>query len=76
MSIRLNNAGKCACDRFPEDADFGKKIIFSDKTHFDLGRCVNKQNCRIWITENPHACIEKSLTQNGSLFGADFGPES
>ena len=34
-----------------------KKIIFSD--HFDLGGYVNKQNCRIWGTENPHAYIEK-----------------
>ena len=40
--------------------DFGKKkIIFSDEAHFDLGGYVNKQNCRIWGTENPHAYIEK-----------------
>ena len=36
-----------------------KKIIFSDETRFDLGGCVNKQNCRIWGTENLHAYIEK-----------------
>ena len=24
--------------------DFGKKIIFSDEAHFDLGGYVNKQN--------------------------------
>ena len=36
-----------------------KKTIFSDKAHFDLGGYVNKQNCRIWGTENPHAYIEK-----------------
>ena len=36
-----------------------KKIIFSDETHFDSGGYVNKQNCRIWGTENPHAYIEK-----------------
>ena len=36
-----------------------KKIIFSDETHFGLGGYVNKQNCRIWGTENPHAYIEK-----------------
>ena len=35
-----------------------KKIIFSDEAHFDLGGYVNKENCRIWGTENPHACIE------------------
>ena len=38
---------------------FVKKIIFSDEAHFDLGGYVNKQNCRIWGTENPHAYIEK-----------------
>ena len=32
-----------------------KKIIFSDEAHFDLGGYVNKQNCRIWGTENSQA---------------------
>ena len=36
-----------------------KKIIFSDEPHFDLGGYVNKKNCRIWSTENPHAYIIK-----------------
>ena len=36
-----------------------KKITFSDEAHFDLGGYVNKQNYRIWATENPHAYIEK-----------------
>ena len=36
-----------------------KKIIFSDEAHFDPDGCVNKQNCHIWGTENPHAYIEK-----------------
>ena len=35
------------------------KIILSDEAHIDLGGYVNKQNCRIWDTENPHAYIEK-----------------
>ena len=34
-------------------------IIFWDEVHFDVDRYVNKQNCRIWGTENPHAYIEK-----------------
>ena len=56
--IRLNNSGKWACDWLTEDADFDKKkIIFSDETHFDHGEYVNKQSCRIWGTENPHAYI-------------------
>ena len=33
-----------------------KKINFSDEAHFELGRYINKQNCR---TENPHAYIKK-----------------
>ena len=50
---------KWACNRLIEDADFDKKkIIFSDEAHFDLSEYVNKQNCRIWGTENPHAYIE------------------
>ena len=36
-----------------------ERIIFSDEAHFDLGGHVNKQNCRIWGTENPQAYIEK-----------------
>ena len=36
-----------------------KKIFFADEAHFDLGGYVNKQNCRIWGTENPHAYIKK-----------------
>ena len=51
---------KWACDRLTEDDDFGKKkIIFSYEAHFDLGGYVNKQNCRIWGTENSHTYIEK-----------------
>ena len=55
--MRLNNARKWACDRLTEDADFDKKIIFSYETHFDLGGYVNKQNCSICGTEDPHAYI-------------------
>ena len=36
-----------------------KKNIFSDEAHFDLRGYVNKQNCRIWGAENPHAYFEK-----------------
>ena len=60
LCIRLNNAGKWSCDQLPEDADFGKKIIFLDEAHFDLGGYLNKQKYRICDTENPHGYIEKS----------------
>ena len=53
---------KWACDRVTEDADFGKKkSSFQMKLNFDLGGYVNKQNSRIWATENPHASIEKPM---------------
>ena len=48
-----------------------KKIVFSNEAHFDLGGHVNKENCRIWGTENPHVYIEKPTHPD-----ADFGPES
>ena len=55
LCIRLNNAGKWASDQLTEDAE----IIFSDELHFDLGGYKNKQNYSIWVTEDPHAYIEK-----------------
>ena len=53
---------KWACNRLTEDGNFGKKkkMMLSDEAHFDLGGYVNKQNCHIWGTENPHAYIEKA----------------
>ena len=45
-----------------------KKIIFSDEAHFNLDGYVNKQT---------RTHIYKSRrTQNESLFGAYFGPET
>ena len=34
-------------------------ILAKNEAHFDLGGYVNKRNCRICDTENPHAYIEK-----------------
>ena len=65
---------KWACDRLTEDAEFDKRVIFSNEAHFDLGGYVNKQNWRILCTENPHTYIEKPT--HPKLFGADFGPEA
>ena len=39
-----------------------KKVIVLDEAHFDLGGYVNKQNCCLWGTENPHKYIEKRVT--------------
>ena len=63
--------GKLACDRLTVDADFAKKIIFSDEAHFAVGGYVNKPNCRICA----HT-LKSRYTQNQSLFGADFGPQA
>lgn len=43
------------------DANFSSKIIFSDEAHFTLNGTVNKQNCRIWATENPCEYQEQPL---------------
>lgn len=47
--------------RLIEDEHFYRKIIFSDEAHFHLGGYVNKQNCRIWGSENPHVIEEKPM---------------
>ena len=38
-----------------EDEDFMKHIHFSDECHVQLGE-INRQNVRIWGSENPHEC--------------------
>lgn len=43
------------------DDNFVNKIIFSDEAHFHLNGYVNKQNCRIWGLENPHAIHMKQM---------------
>jgi len=48
-------------ERLAEDEDFFRKIVFSDEAHFHLGGYVNKQNCRIWGSENPHETLEKPM---------------
>ena len=53
-----------------------QKKIFSDEAHFDLDGYVNKQNCRFWGKENPHAYSEKLTHPKKLLFGPDFGPEA
>ena len=49
-----------------------KKIIFSDEAHFNLGGYVNKQNCCIWGTENPHTYIEKPTHPKRIIIWCEF----
>ena len=53
------------------DRDFYKKIIFSDEAHFQLNGYVNKQNCRIWGSENPRMIEQYPLNpQNCNVWCA------
>ena len=36
-------------------------VYMSDEAHFYLDGQVNKQNCRIWAAENPHAGVEHEV---------------
>ena len=42
-----------ALEQLEVNANFGKKIIFSDEAHFWLNGFVNKQDCRILDESNP-----------------------
>ena len=43
------------------DGNFSNTFFFSDEAHFTLGGFVNKQNCRIWGSENPQVVEERPL---------------
>ena len=73
LCIRLNNAGLGGpAIGLQKMLILAKKIIFLDKAHFDLGGYVNKQNYRIWGTENPHAYIKKAMHQKRVTFWCGF----
>jgi len=69
-----------AQERLVEDDNFYRKIVFTDEVHFHLGGYVNKQNCRIWGSENPHVVLEKPMHPQrvavccGMWSGGIFGP--
>jgi len=44
-----------------ENPKFLNNLIMSDEAHFHLNGFVNKQNCRIWGTENPRALHQRQL---------------
>ncbi len=46
--------------KIESDPEFLNNIWFTDESHFHLNCYVNKQNMRIWGSENPNLVIEKS----------------
>lgn len=50
-----------ALNKLKDDPHFYRKIIFSDEAYFWLNGYVNKQNCRIWSSEQPEEILETPL---------------
>ena len=46
-------------NREENDPHYLNKIGFCDEATFNVGGVVNRHNCRIWGTENPHVLFEK-----------------
>jgi len=49
-----------------------KTIIFSYETHFHLFRYVDKQNCRIWSTENPRQMQQHEMHSQRTTVWCDL----
>ena len=43
------------------DGHFLNKMFFTDEAHVTLRGYVNKENCRIWGSENPQVIEERPL---------------
>ena len=44
-----------------EKNEFIHKLIMSDEANFHFSGHVNKQNCRIWGTQNPRIIVEQQI---------------
>jgi len=49
------------CERIDEKSFDPLRVIFTDEAHFWMNGYVNRQNFRIWGSENPHVTISKPL---------------
>lgn len=49
------------CETMLAQQELFTNIIFSDEAHFQLHGVVNKQNCRIWASQNPQEIIVTPL---------------
>jgi hypothetical protein len=72
--------------RLDDDNAFMKHIVFSEEATFHMSGKVNRQNCRIWGSKNPHEVMEHecdtpklnvwcALTAN-SVIGPFFSEEA
>lgn len=59
-AARLNFARRFI-NRVEQDPTFLHRLVISDEVHFELGGYVNRQNFRIWGTENPRVVIRNTL---------------
>ena len=57
------------------DGNFSNKLLSSDEANFTLDRYGNKQNCRIWVSENPQVIQEILLDPEKLLLGPLLGPK-
>jgi len=46
-------------DYVRKNKNFIDTLIMSDEAHFHLNGFVNKQNCRIWASENPRCVLQR-----------------
>lgn len=51
---------KWFAEKCQNDTQFLDNFIMTDEATFHLNSFVNKQNCRIWATKNPHAVEEEA----------------
>ena len=69
LTQQLKPADYSQCRRYVESVleqqavyrNYPDKIFFRNAAHFGLGGYVNKQNCRIWGSENSQVIEEKPL---------------
>ena len=54
------------------EPEFHRKIIMSDECHFHPGGYINKQNFRIWGSEDPKMIIENPLYPQRVTFWCSF----
>ena len=52
------------------NSNFSNKVLFNEEAHFTFDGYVNKQNCRLWGSENPQVTEEMPLHPE-KVFGSE-----